>query len=62
MKELSKLFVAQHSGYKNRCIASSQCGIGHVRRIAKPQQEPGEVANDSDTVLLSARTFVRFLG
>src|SRR3989442_15812339 len=33
MKELSKFFVGQHSGYKRRQITGSQCGVGNVGRI-----------------------------
>src|SRR6516165_1180903 len=61
MKEPSKLFVGQQSGHIGSWIASRQCGVGHIRRIAGPQQESREVTNEDDSVLLGYRTFVRFL-
>src|SRR3990167_1190224 len=62
LKELSNLFMSQNSWCKTRWISSSQCGIGHIRTITKPQQEPGELANDHEPLLLGSRTFVRPLG
>src|SRR5579872_752159 len=61
-KELSKLFVGQHSGDKSPRFPNRQCGLGHIRGIAGSQQELGEVANESDPLLLSSRTFVRLFG
>src|SRR5215831_17743251 len=59
LQELSKLLVGQHSRHKSRSVSSGQRGIGYIRGITKPQQEPRELSNKGEPWPLGFHAFFR---
>jgi len=62
LKELSHLVPRQNARGKLCAISPCQCRIRDIRRIAQPTQKRGELAHDSDPLLMGARTLVDLLG